>query len=206
MKNLININLSLLLCLTSIAFSVHGQDSGTTDEGIVINGIRWATRNVDMPGTFTANPEDAGMFYQWNRYAGWSNNAPRVNSYGGNTWNGGEEPGETWIQETNPCPAGWRVPTEEEWRSLDSTSSSWGKKNGVSGRFFNAKNPIFLPAAGSRYYNAGTLYGVGSTGCYWSCTISGTSAYSMNFGGTTVNPSSVSNRAYGFCVRCVADE
>jgi len=36
-----------------------------TDAGVIINGIKWATRNVDMPGTFAANPEDAGMFYQW---------------------------------------------------------------------------------------------------------------------------------------------
>ena len=39
-------------------------------DGVVINGVRWATRNVDKPGTFAANPEDAGMLYQWNRKVG----------------------------------------------------------------------------------------------------------------------------------------
>ena len=35
------------------------------DKGVEINGIRWATQNVDKPGTFVLNPEDLGMFYQW---------------------------------------------------------------------------------------------------------------------------------------------
>ena len=32
----------------------------TPEEGVVINGVRWATRNVAAPGTFIANPQDAG--------------------------------------------------------------------------------------------------------------------------------------------------
>ena len=35
-------------------------------EGVVIDGIRWATRNVDTPGTFANAPSEAGMFYQFN--------------------------------------------------------------------------------------------------------------------------------------------
>ena len=30
--------------------------------GVEINGLMWATRNVDKPGTFAENPEDFGMF------------------------------------------------------------------------------------------------------------------------------------------------
>ena len=41
-------------------------DPLTHDAGVVINGITWATRNVDEPGKFAARPEDAGMYYQWN--------------------------------------------------------------------------------------------------------------------------------------------
>ena len=44
----------------------------TLNKRVVINGVRWATCNVDAPGNFAANPEDAGMFYQWNRKVGWS--------------------------------------------------------------------------------------------------------------------------------------
>lgn len=41
-------------------------------ECVEINGVCWATRNVDAPGTFTQNPEDAGMLYQWNRKTAWN--------------------------------------------------------------------------------------------------------------------------------------
>ena len=47
-------------------------------EGVLINGVRWATSNVDMPGTFAANPEDAGLFYQWGSNVGWSSTDPCV--------------------------------------------------------------------------------------------------------------------------------
>ena len=62
-------------------------DLSYQDEGVVINGVKWATRNVDKPGTFAANPENAGMLFQWNRRVGWSANDPMVNSNGDVTWN-----------------------------------------------------------------------------------------------------------------------
>lgn len=40
-------------------------------DGVVINGVTWATCNVAAPGTFATNPEDAGMFYQWDSNTGW---------------------------------------------------------------------------------------------------------------------------------------
>ena len=43
---------------------------------VIINGVKWATCNVDAPGTFAAAPESAGMFYQWNRKIGWSATDP----------------------------------------------------------------------------------------------------------------------------------
>ena len=61
------------LCLLVLSTTMYAKnDKLTTDEGVVINGIRWATRNVDAPGTFTENPEDFGMLYQWNRKKGWN--------------------------------------------------------------------------------------------------------------------------------------
>jgi len=38
-------------------------------EGIVINGIRWATCNLGEDGEFVANPEDYGALFQWGRRA-----------------------------------------------------------------------------------------------------------------------------------------
>ena len=51
-------------------FSVHPhayvpRQPVTFGESVVINGVRWATRNVDTPGTFAQNPESAGGFFTW---------------------------------------------------------------------------------------------------------------------------------------------
>ena len=39
----------------------------TTDEGITINGVKWATRNVGTPGRFVERPQDLGTLFQWGR-------------------------------------------------------------------------------------------------------------------------------------------
>ena len=37
------------------------------EEGVVINGVRWATRNVGAPGTFARNPESPGGFFTFDQ-------------------------------------------------------------------------------------------------------------------------------------------
>ena len=203
MKNIIKI--ALLLCIASMAFAVYGQNSRTTDEGVVINGIRWATRNVDKPGTFTEKPEDAGMFYQFNHKDGWSSTDPLVNSDGGSEWNRSIM-GIGWSQENNPCPCGWRVPTKKEFNLLvDSNNSFWSELNGVSGRFFgSSESPIFLPASGLRDGRNGSLHQVGMTGTYWSSSPMGHFAYVLCFG-KKVSADNNFIRSLGFSVRCVAE-
>ena len=34
---------------------------------VVINGVRWATRNVGFSGTFVSQPEDFGGYFTWNQ-------------------------------------------------------------------------------------------------------------------------------------------
>ena len=48
--------------------------------GVLINGVRWATSNVDTrQGTFTDSPEIAGRFNQWGTFADWSTvGTPRI--------------------------------------------------------------------------------------------------------------------------------
>ena len=111
----------------------------TQDAGVVINGIRWATRNVGAPGTFAATPESWGMFYQKNRRKGWN--------IGDNTDYYANARNETWERANDPCPTGWRIPTHSELQSLFNTNSVQITRNGVSGLLFgNAPNQIFLPA------------------------------------------------------------
>ena len=171
----------------------------TFDYGVVINGIRWATRNVDAPGTFAPTPESAGMFFQWNRRKGWNITGRRVRD-----WNNADTAGTTWYAKNDPCPDGWRVPTEDELRSLRNAGSVWTEKNGIQGRIFGtAPYQIFLPGGGNRHWDTGTRR-IGLWGDYWSSTpIFANGAYVLNLFGGSANMF-ISSRAYGLFVRCVA--
>jgi uncharacterized protein (TIGR02145 family) len=182
----------------------------TTAE-VEINGIIWATRNVDAPGTFATTPESAGMFYQWNRKVGWSSTDPMVNTNGGTTWDDSTPSGTEWEAANDPCPAGWRVPSLEEIKSLLNTtyvSNKWTTYLVVNGRMFTDKTTgasLFLPAAGYRSNGGGTLYGTGTFGLYLSSTQSGSlNAYHLDFRSDYAGWLS-SSRSFGFSVRCVKE-
>jgi len=134
-----------------------------TDIGVVINGVRWATRNVDMPNSFTENPESLGMLYQWNRRTGWAATGIIVSG-----WNNTTPTGSTWERANDPCPPGWRIPTAAELQTLTDTnnvSSQWTSLNGVNGNIFtdiNTNDTIFFPAAGWRS-SVGNLNGAGAS-------------------------------------------
>jgi uncharacterized protein (TIGR02145 family) len=183
MKNLRFLSFYLLLTLGLV--NSYGQNDNSPkettdpayhDEGVVINGVKWATRNIAAPGTFAANPEDAGMFYQWNRNVGWSETNPIINSNGrtASAWNTSNPKGATWVKANDPSPAGWRVPTFNELKTLLDTAKvnrEWTTQSNVNGCRFTDKatgKSIFLPAAGVRSDNDGTLFGTGAGGGYWS--------------------------------------
>ena len=144
------------------------------EKGVLINGVRWAETNVDAPGMFAENPEDAGMFYQWNRKIGWSSTDP-LESSDGSIWDSSYLTGDEWEIANDPSPAGWRVPTNLEIQSLldtDKVSSEWTDEKGVNGYKFtdnDSGKSIFLPAAGSRGRQDGTLDD-GQYSAYWSST------------------------------------
>lgn len=187
------------MLIFNLVLSEEGID-GEMEEGVVINGMRWATRNVGMPGTFAKNPEDLGMFYQWNRRVGWSAN-PLINSNGGTVWDESIPTGTTWEKENDPCPRGWRVPTREELERLANAVNIWTALNGVSGRFFgNAPNQIFLSAT------EGLVSSTQVLGYYWSSTQhSEIHAWRLQFGSDrSAWVHNASSRFSGFLVRCVA--
>lgn len=157
--------------------------NNTKEEGVIINGVRWATRNVDKAGIFAEKPESLGKFYQWNRNAAWS----AIDSIVVN-WDGTRPIGEEWEKINDPSPSGWRVPTMEEIGSLFDTckvSNEWLNCNGIDGWKFTdigTGNSIFLPAAGYRLNIDGRLYDTGSFGHYWSNAQSdGSYAYGLYF-------------------------
>ena len=121
------------------------------DEGVVISGIRWATRNVDMPGTFADNPTDAGMLYQWGSRIGWSSTDPLINSNGGTRWFGVGIVSSEWEAQNDPCPIGWRVPTQEEVHTLARAARARVTRDGISGTLHGtAPNQLFKPLVNSR--------------------------------------------------------
>jgi uncharacterized protein (TIGR02145 family) len=151
------------------------------------------------------------MFYQWNRNIGWSVSYPLTNSNGGATWNTSNATGTTWEESNDPCPAGWRIPTEEELQKLydtDNVTIQWVTQNGVYGRRFTDKasgDSMFLPAAGYRFYTNGALFDVGAGGYYWSCTQhDGYYSCGMSFCSASVGRV-LSPRSFGLSVRPVAD-
>jgi len=110
----------------------------------------------------------------------------------------------------DPCPAGYRVPTQAEWGSIfrgGTTSGAPGTATNNTwtwtGNGYKINNVLYLPAAGIRDYSNGTPGGTGNNGSYWSSTVNGIGAYSLDFSSNSVGPGNGNARAYGFSVRCV---
>ena len=166
MKKLLLLSTVLLLGLAACSTD-DDEPQQPTQGGVIINGIEWATRNVDMPGTFAENPEDTGMIFQWNRRKGWNATDEEVED-----WDSSMPTGTKWYTKNDPCPTGWRVPTQAELLSLINSNSIWITKNGVNGRLFGrAPNQIFLPITGMRSSGiGGLLVAVGMSVSYWSNT------------------------------------
>jgi uncharacterized protein (TIGR02145 family) len=161
----------------SISFVRKASTSPVVTDYVVINGVKWATRNVNTSGTFTNSPEEYGMYYQWNSkvaysatgdFTGWNSD-----------WTGGyssPSSSDTWTSANDPSPTGYRVPTFTEINSLlDETNvtKQWTTQNSVYGCKFtdkNNNNSIFLPAAGC--ITGLVFYDAGIYGDYWTSTVS----------------------------------
>ena len=131
--------------------------------------------STDVPGN--ANFILAGSPYDWRSTA---NN---------NLWQG--------VNGTNnPCPSGYRLPTETEWVA---ERLSWSSQN-AAGAF---ASPLKLPVAGIRRFNDGGFDLVNTGGRYWSSTVS--SPYSRYFYFDSNADMFTDARAYGASVRCIKD-
>jgi uncharacterized protein (TIGR02145 family) len=97
----------------------------------------------------------------------------------------------------NPCPSGYRLPTESE---LNNERLSWSSNNSL-GAF---TSPLKWTLAGGRNGLNGTLADVDSGGHYWSSTVSGTNSRTLDFNSSNANVN-VTNRAVGIAVRCIKD-
>jgi hypothetical protein len=150
------------------------------EEGVVLAGNTWSTRNVAAPGYFTTSPGKFGEYYQYGRAVPGvlSTYAPTV----GGQWSGSAN---------DPCPTGWRLPTEDEflkltgdqgmtlsWRTASAAGNYgvegiWCGDNAAGASAADPKGSLFFPAAGyidptdGQYYNQdadGVWYGYYLTG------------------------------------------
>ena len=194
--------------------------SGATTVVAVINsstGKTWMDRNLgaSQVATSSTDANSYGDLYQWGRG---SDGHQCRNSVTTATLSSTDVPGNAnfilassdWRspQNTslwqgvngvnNPCPSGYRLPTETE---MDAERESWisNSSNSSAGAF---ASPLKLPMAGYRYDSDGSLYLVGSFGFYWSSTFSGPLSRYLYFFSSGADMNTYA-RAIGFSVRCI---
>jgi uncharacterized protein (TIGR02145 family) len=189
-------------------------------------GEIWMDRNLgaSQVATSSTDANAYGDLYQWGRAADGhesrtsattSTNATSAVPNDGNAWDGffiteGSSPYD-WLTPqddnlwqgvsgtNNPCPSGYRLPTEAEW---EAERTSWSS-NDAAGAF---ASPLKLPVAGFRNHSDGSLNQAGTSGNYWSSTISSNNNYSQVLfftNATALMPAP--GRASGCSVRCIKD-
>ena len=97
----------------------------------------------------------------------------------------------------NPCPTGYRLPTEEEW---EEEVDSWASIN-AKGAYGSV---LKLPMAGFRYFNNASVLFEGSFGSYLSSTASGGLSWNLLFNSSSA-AMGANFKAYGVSVRCIKD-
>ncbi len=211
-------------CGDDITFMYNG--SMVTYGTVESNGNCWMDRNLGASQVATSSTDHLsyGDLFQWGRgddehqLMTWTNStsgtsvnasqegqssSPTPGDYflhGSNNWYTGSDPDELWIEYgtgvNNPCPPGWRVPTEAEWNA---ERNSWSPNNNATGAI---DSPLKLPLAGFRSNNTGNLILGGIVGFYWSSTVSSADSRHLNVNSSNASVST-SNRAFGLSVRCL---
>lgn len=115
----------------------------------------------------------------------------------------------------DPCPAGFHMPASNAFTGFTTNGQSGGPINasGIWDYGWNFNNKItspdaavYFPASGYRYYDAGSLYGVGYYGVYWSAVPHSASfGCHLFFSAGYVGPQDNLSGSYGFSVRPVSE-
>ncbi len=193
-----------------------------------VTGRTWLDRNLGATQVAVSSTDAAayGDLYQWGRATEGhesrtsnttSTNATTADPNAGNSWDGlfileinspydwlTPQVDTLWLGASgtnNPCPTGFRIPTEAEW---DAERISWATNN-AAGAY---GSPLKLTVGGYRKRTDGSLTDVGSDGYYWSAPLSGIYVYlpplylSFSSSDTYIGPA---GRGQGFSIRCIKE-
>lgn len=196
--------------------TVHCEPANPTLVIEVVNPVTgkvWMDRNLGASKVASgATDVDAyGDLYQWGRFADGhqcrnspissttsQTDQPGHGEYIAGAWNWRSPANDTlWMGETgtnNPCPVGFRLPTEAE---MTEERLSWSNNN-TTGAF---SSPLKFTNGGWRGIG-GLGSDWGSSGRYWTMTVDGSGSKALYFSSTDANTMTEA-RAIGSSVRCI---
>ena len=209
--------------LASWEEATSGTDVGP-NYGTVVNpatGKTWLDRNLGASQVATSSTDAAayGDLYQWGRAQdGHEDRNSATSNVQADTWIADEgsnawdtkfitEPiywhssnfEDLWTgisAENNPCPSGFRIPTNAEWLQEMRT---WSPNNSA-GAF---ASPLKITVGGARLTDGSIVTYVGERADYWSSTMGSDGDARFIIIGQSNNRMFEANQSYGFHVRCI---
>ncbi len=218
LQDIVNVNFFIVGVYPAGTVFCNGTPTVIVDVTNPATGRIWMDRNLGatQAATSSTDANAYGDLYQWGRGSDGhqcrtsatttvlsSTDQPANGSFiiAPNSPNDWRSPQNTNLWQgingvNNPCPGGYRLPTEAE---LETERLSWS-----SNAFASA---LKLPVAGRRDFGTGSLDAVGADGRYWSSTVvTGVSSHFLFFdSNSSIAGVGSGNRAYGRSVRCLKD-
>ncbi len=202
---------------------------------ILAAGVWWAPVNCG----YVPSTKIHGLVYQFNRKAGQNNGespAPTITAgpvsvttgndvannntfYTGasSPWDWCTPQASSWdLTNYNPCPTGWRLPTNAEFEALNNIGSAWTSSGGpdnLPGRWIGGDysgthaGSVFFSASGYRYHTTGNTSqrstgGTTGRGVYWTSERYGVGGYALDIA-WNLYTTNLYYCADGASVRCV---